>query len=137
MSTNNYNSTQVFVEVRIIERAANNAILAVNKKQAELKEEVIQMLVKPYRYLVFWKKRRTREEAEIYLKLRRYDWNDLCWPIFTYHITFGNELLLKCKALLSACKLLSRNEEFITNGMWLSLNDAEIVNRWKDVDKVE
>ena len=122
--SDNLNCTQVYVNIDTIKKSVENAMHAVLAKRQELKERNIKYLMQPYRYCIFWHRTRTREQAESFINDHESFWDD----IFYHDKYFRDELLEKSYQLKKACQVCD------DMGMNLSLQDAGLVNAWKNRD---
>ncbi len=118
------NSTQVYVDKKVVAKTCKQIIDYVLQERAKIKEATIKELMEPYRYWFFWKKQRTREEAETYLHNLIVNWeSSYHW---SEHLYFYDSFIIASQNLLKAAII---NEGDI---MLLSLTDAILIENWRD-----
>ena len=115
-------STQVDVDKILVNKTARMIIDSILKQREHLRNAVLEEALKPYRYFIFWKKKRTLEEAKYFLKKEEQFWNS-SRPLF--HLWYADNQLKTAENLLKA-SIINKGETIL-----LSLKDAVMIENWR------
>lgn len=116
-----FNTSVAYINIFVIKKAMINLHERILARRKEIKEKKIQKLMQPYRYFLWIKKQRTRKEAEEYYEMAIHNWEN---ELYEYR-PYMNNSFIRCNELLAACRLCEET------GMFLSLEDIQLVNNWR------